>query len=493
MYCNNPGIGPNAASLHETLDQSQAPWSEYPSPCRNPESPLDQRDLDRFQRRTAKLVTASIGYSQDIGVNTLAKLPRQESTATVSDSPLLPNPQSLLKLCQRFEIKLAHLELAKEELLKSFELDVQEMRSLLMELSGTTTTADIDSPAKNSPCSEVSLDSDTVYSLPSSPSATPQDITTEAMHYTQNWHNGGLIIVENLSEKTRTRDIHGLFQSCGTVTYLELHGADKSKPHVNTRYAYIHFAEYNQAICALQDYHGTLFQGRKLMVFIHSKLDVRGEPGKPYHGSALEILNFAGGQNYASPEADYLQDANEDLQQLLNDLDTTTPQHSDLECSTYSLKPNLNGKTTASWRRTEAPNAEGAIAPSIDATSEEADIKTLRQPSNASNLNLVEMKPLPVGQPGAYIPPVIQKRRGSAIADTYDASSRQPDPAMRILKRAEPLPADIFRSGMVNREERNFQRLAVEDFLVKGKPKVSPSQQAVIDDDVDDEEGGVLL
>ncbi|KAL8784223.1 MAG: hypothetical protein Q9213_004115 [Squamulea squamosa] len=428
-----------------------------------------------------------------MGVNTLAKLPRQESTATLSASPLPSNPQSLLELCLSFETKLAHFESAQEELLKSFKLDIQEMRDLSMELSGTMTTVDIDSPDKSPLCSEVSLDSDTVHSRPSSPGTTPQETTPEAMHYIQNWHNGGLILVENLSEKTRTRDIHGLFQSCGTITYLELHGADKSKPHINTRYAYIHFAEYSQAICALQDYHGTILQDRKLMVFIHSQLEVRGEPGKPYHGSALEILNFAGGQNYASPEADYLQDANEDLQQLLNRLDIKAPlQQSETERSTCSLKPNLTARTSASWRRTEAPDVENARAdntavPNIDAMPEVADIKALRQASDASNVNPVETKPLLVGQPGTYISPGLRKRKASAIADISNASSRQPYPAMRILKRDEPLPVNIFRFGMVDRVKSNIARLAVEDLVLKGR------QQVIVDDDIDDEDGGVVL
>ncbi|KAL8862855.1 MAG: hypothetical protein Q9178_000797 [Gyalolechia marmorata] len=483
VYCNRSEAEPSPTPSNGTFDHCQInpdPWSEYPSPCRNPESPLDQSDLDRFQRRTIDLA-AGTRYSPDMDVDFFTMVPGSEP---------MSDPPSLRTLCQGLGDRLAHLESSKEELCRSLELDIDEIRNLLTELTEAVNSVDVPSQCNSPVSNEVSFDSDEQSELDSS-CATSQRMAPEALQYVQNWHNGGLVIVENLSEHARMRDIHEFFHSCGTITYLELHGADKSRPHINSRHAYIHFAEYNQAVRAHLNHHGSLFQDKTLMVFLLSTAVVRGEPGKPYLGSALEILNFAGGQNYASSEADYLR-ANEDLQELNEHSNTKAPlQQSVIGSNTFSLKPNLTAKTAASWRRENTLDVDTKAAPEDDTTSKEPDVETSRQACNAV---VAEIKPLPVGQPGAYVPPTMRKRKASSVTDIGDTNPRRSHPVKRVLKPGEPLPNSMFYSGMVVREDSSAGRLAAEDFVLKGKEQPSLSPQAAIDDDVDDEEeGGVLL
>ena len=483
MYCNHSEAELSPKPFNGTSDLSQTnpdPWSEYPSPCRNPELPLDQSDLDRFQRRTIDLA-AGTRYSPGMDVDFLTMVPGSEP---------MSDPPSLRTLCQGLGDRLAHLEFSKDELCRSLELDIDEIRNLLTELTGAVNSVDVASQCNSPVCNELSFDGDEQSELDST-CATSQRMAPEAVQYVQNWHNGGLVIVENLSQHARTRDIHEFFHSCGTITYLELHGADKSRPHINTRHAYIHFAEYNQAVRAHLNHHGSLFQDKTLMVFLLSTAMVRGEPGKPYLGSALEILNFAGGQNYASSEADCLR-ANEDLQELLEHLDTTAPlQQSVMESTTFSLKPNLTAKTAASWRRKNTLHAKAEAASENDTILKGSVVETSRQASNAV---LAKIKPLPVGQPGAYVPPAMRKRKASSITDIGDTNPHRSHPVMRALKRGEPLPNSMFHSGMVVREDSSTRRLTVEDFVLTGKEQPSLPPQAAIDDDVDDdEEGGVLL
>ncbi|KAL8848432.1 MAG: hypothetical protein Q9221_006539 [Calogaya cf. arnoldii] len=470
MYCNAREAGPNFTSSNRKLDHSQPqadPWAEHPSPRRNPESPLDQEDLDRFQRRTAVLA-ANTQCSLDPVVDFLATGLGIEPRPIGLDLPLLSDPQSLLTLCQSLEKRLADLEHSKEELVKSLDQDIEEIRDLLMEVTEAVTSAEV-TPECNSPqCDEESFDdSDTIFDF-GSPCTTPQNPTPEA--YVQAWCHGGLVIVENLSDHARTRDIHALFKACGTITYLELHGPDKSKPHINSRYAYVHFAEYYQAVIAVQNHHGVLFQDKVLMVFLLSTdtIDtVRGEPGVPYLGSALEVLNFAGGENYASPQADFRQEANQDIQKLLERLDITALlQHSGQEPSTYSLKPNLTAKMDAPWRRTDTPTAELEVSPKIEITAKVPSVEPSQQTSHALT---AEIKPLAVGQPGAYVPPKTWKRKASSITGTDDTDSSRPHPVMKVLKRGEPLPHDIFQSGMINRQGSNLAHLAAGDFVHEGE------------------------
>ncbi|KAL8657214.1 MAG: hypothetical protein Q9226_002131 [Calogaya cf. arnoldii] len=473
MYCNAREVGRNPTSSNGSVDHSQPqadPWAEHPSPCRNPESPLDQGDLDRFQRRTITLA-ANTECSRGPDVDFLATGLGIESMPFDLASTLPSDPQSLLTLCQGLENRLAHLEHSKEELVQSLDQDIEEIRGLLMEVTETVTNVDV-TPACNSPQGEeesfADSDSDTAAD-DQSPCANPQQIMTPEV-YVEAWHHGGLIIVENLSDHARTRNIHALFGSCGTITYLELHGPDKSKPHINTRYAYIHFAEHNQAVSAVQSHHGALFQDRVLMVFLLSTdtVDtVRGAPGVPYRGPALEILNFAGGPNYASPQADFRQEVNQDIRKILGHLDTTAPlEQSGQEPSTYSLKPNLTAKMDASWRPTDTRVAEIEAAPEMDTIAKMTSVEPSQQASHALP---AEVKPLAVGQPGAYVPPKTRKRKASSITGIGDTDSNRPHPVMKVLKRGEPLPHNIFQSGMMNRQGSKFAHLAAEDFVHEGK------------------------
>ncbi|CAL8575334.1 hypothetical protein XPA_001262 [Xanthoria parietina] len=447
-----------------TFDQAQTIaelWSEYPSPCRNPESPLDQQDLDSFQRRTINLA-ADAGHPQDPDIDLLTTVSGPESMPAELASEMLSDPRTLLKLCRGLEKRLADLEFSKEELVRSLEMEIEEIRGLLTEVSEAVNRDDVRPPCNSPQSEEDSFVQGFALLELQSPSTDPQDFTQQ---YNQAWHNGGLIIVENLSDHARTRDIHALFHSCGTITYLELHGADKSKPHVNSRYAYIHFAEYNQAVTAVQNHHGAYFHDRALMVFLLSTDTVRGEPGVPYLGPALEILNFAGGMNYASPDADF-RHANEELQELLEHLDTTAPQQQTaMEPSTYSLGPGFTAKTSVSWRRTDAPLVE---TEALSKTDMMETVPTIVETSPQTPFTiLAEIKPLAVGQPGAYIPPKPRKRKASSVADDVgDTDSSRSHPAMRILKRGEPLPGN---ASAVDRRGFKFARRDVEDFVYEGR------------------------
>lgn len=105
MYCNVRAAGPNLTSVSGTFDQAQTMaelWSECPSPCRNPESPLDQQDLDRFQRRTINLA-ADAGHSLHPDVALLTAVSGPESMPAELASDMLSDPRTLLKLCQGLE------------------------------------------------------------------------------------------------------------------------------------------------------------------------------------------------------------------------------------------------------------------------------------------------------------------------------------------------------------------------------------------------------
>lgn len=408
-------------------------------------------------------------------------------------SPILSNPQPLLALCQGLQKRLAHLEFSKDELVRSFEQDIEEIRELLTELTEAVTRVDEQPPLNSHPCDKVSVASGEMIDF-EDPATFSPDTTPEANQYIQAWHNGGLIIVENLSEYARTRDIHDWFHSCGHITYLELHGADRSKPHVNSRFAYIHFAEYDQAVIAVQNHHGALFQDKLLMVFLLSTDPVRGEPGSPYLGSALEVLNFAGGHNYASPEADFRQDADRHMLAVLDYLDSSVPlsPHSVMEPSTCSLKekkPNPTAKTTASWRRLDIPKLETETDPLTNTSANAFNVETSL---GVVNPLPADIQPLAMGQPGAYIPPKTRKRKAGIITGITDTDPSRPCPVKRMLKRGEPLT--MFFSGLVDGQKSKFARLDVADFGKKGKQQSRIDRQAAINDgDIDDDEGGVLL
>ncbi|KAL8984041.1 MAG: hypothetical protein Q9205_001885 [Flavoplaca limonia] len=463
MFCDAHEARDHPPSFDKRLNPTEITadhWIEHPSPCRNPESPLDQKDLDRFQHRTTALA-ANTGYFRDPEISLLTTPPEIDSMAP---------PQPLLALCQGLQKRLAHLEFSKDELVRSFEQDIEEIRELLTEVTEAVTRLDDQPPLKSPPSDKGSVASGEMIDF-QDPCTIAPDTTPEAKQYIQAWHNGGLIIVENLSEYARTRDIHDWFNSCGQITFLELHGADKSKPHVNSRFAYIHFAEYDQAISAVQNHHGALFQDKFLMVFLLSTDPVRGEPGSPYLGSALEILNFAGGHNYASPEADFRRDADRDMLAVLDYLDSTVP-----------LDPE-------STMEPDTPKLETETAPMTNTPANASNLETSLE---AVNPLPADIQPLAMRQPGAYIPPKTRKRKAGSITGLADTDLSRPCPVKRVLKRGEPL--NMFFSGLVDGQKSKFARLDVADFGNKGKQQSRIGQQAAINDGgINDEEGGVLL
>lgn len=364
---------------------------EYSSPFRDPESPLDEQDLERFEVRTAQLASCTDDCScldMDLDPGAVPKTPdiKPMDTPTEYDDEsdfhdrlppamlTLASQQELLAAVERLEHRVAFLETSLEQNYNSLEQEVLEAseklsngigviiellvsglhqgnREHLKKPDNPTDGANAHAPNDNKSFTDHRATA-TISGNQDAASRTPKSKLSLAEKYTQAWHAGGLILVEHLSEQIPARDIHVLFQQFGRITYLELHGADKSKLHIPTRHAYIHYAEYSSALEAQRNLHGFPFQNRNIMVFVLSTAVVRGEPGKPYRGSALEILNFNGGSHYAAPDADCFQVENEELRRLSWNL---AQEHAANTSSTYSLRPSLTAKTAAaSWRRTDA-------------------------------------------------------------------------------------------------------------------------------------------
>ncbi|KAL8961617.1 MAG: hypothetical protein Q9193_001855 [Seirophora villosa] len=195
------------------------------------------------------------------------------------------------------------------------------------------------------------------FSAPQTPGPEP----TVLELYNQAWRKGGLILVENIPDPAPARVLHALFEQCGRITYLELHGANKSGPHLPTRHAYIHYAVRSEALDACMIMHGVHLKSKTLMVFPLNTGAVRGEPGLPYTGPAIEVLNFNGGPNYTSPEAF------RDLCQVHEDeyegKDTSMPaSQPTTRAATYSIRPQLTAKTAAaSWRTPGADTASEEV------------------------------------------------------------------------------------------------------------------------------------
>ncbi|KAL8943753.1 MAG: hypothetical protein Q9216_000859 [Gyalolechia sp. 2 TL-2023] len=386
---------------------------DFLSPFRDPESPLDEWDLEHFKVKTARLASYTDSRScldsdhvPESSPRTPTIMPMESlidyegSSDSYSSLPpptmTLVDQQDLLAAIDRLERRVAFLETSIEQNHNSLEQQVLEKceklsdgidRIIQLAVSGLQKEDDehltqTDNPTEgaDSNCKPpISLH--TAVTAPHDQTTSPQSPMTvlpPAEQYIQSWHQGSIILVEHLSEQTPVQDIHALFQPYGRITYLELHGANKSTPHIPTRHAYIHYAERSHALEARRNLHGFRFRNRNLMVFAISTAIVRGTPGDLYTGSALEILNFNGGSNYASPDADCFQVENEGLIQL--DGVPVLPEHNtqaqeeveperpfsffsdssikahDTKAEvTYSLKPAITEKTAAaSWRRMDA-------------------------------------------------------------------------------------------------------------------------------------------
>ncbi|KAL9016207.1 MAG: hypothetical protein Q9185_006436 [Variospora sp. 1 TL-2023] len=376
-------------------------WKEHDdtfSPLRDPESPFDQGDVQRFEMRTARLASLSDNCSDSVSTPATPYLQPMVSEDKYDDDDGLSDPESSLPpplsadsdsqgvdaARDPFAGKNSEFEQMMEDRQNQHEQRVADVIGKLIsridELiaerlpSGESRQMTEAEPYTNSATSHTLLE--TYPELASTPHAPriPNPELAAVEKYTQAWHAGGLILVENISDSTPAREICALFQVCGKITYMELHGPDRSQPHIPTRHAYIHYAEHCEAQEAQRLLHGFHFQDRTLMVFSLSTAAVRGTPGIPYEGPALEVLNFNGGPNYASPEPfwDFYrkhdgmlqmdhQDEDEDEDEEDLPMSASRPT---TRASTYSIRPQLTPKTSPdSWC---AANASGA-----DAVSEE--------------------------------------------------------------------------------------------------------------------------
>ncbi|KAL8653820.1 MAG: hypothetical protein Q9210_001878 [Variospora velana] len=370
-------------------------WKEHDdtcSPLRDPESPLDQGDVQRFEMRTARLASLSDNCSDSGSIPATPYLQPMVSEDDYDDDDGMSDPESSLPpplsadpdchgvyaARDPFAGKNSEFEQMMVDRQNHHEQRVTDVIGKLIsridELiaerlpSGESRQMTQAEPYTNSASSHTLLET---YPGLASTSYAPQIPTPELAaveKYTQAWHTGGLILVENISDPTPAREIYPLFQECGKITYMELHGPDRSKLHIPTRHAYIHYAEHCKAQEARRLFHGFHFRNKTLMVFSLSTAAVRGTPGIPYEGPALEVLNFNGGPNYASPEAfwDFYQ-THDEMLQMDEDEDEDLPMPASrptTRAATYSIRPQLTTKTSsASWR---AANTSGA-----DAVSEE--------------------------------------------------------------------------------------------------------------------------
>ncbi|KAI4203222.1 MAG: hypothetical protein LQ346_001817 [Caloplaca aetnensis] len=375
---------------------------ESPSPVQNLDAPLDDQDFEHFERKTARLASIS---EESVHYGSMPPTPRIEPVASLDNEEFdheasdilaeLPPPRvkftsssperilaafgwlldSVAAFEDAIEDRQSYIEGDMMDRQASFEklvMDVLESLTVRIEQliddrlpSGNqgqlTKTGNRPNCVNNRPRFESELHSNYhpvaqwTHSVPSQ----SQSLLSEK--YIHDWLAGGLILIENISQHIPLREIYALFHTHGRISYLELHAADKSQPHLPTRHAYIHYFARSQALRACRALHNFPLHGKTLMVFNCSTVVVRGEPGYPYNGPALEILNFNGGSNYASPEADFRRSAAGDLPQLSEEKrDVAMPvSQPTVAAATYSLKPQLTGKTAAaSWRKPDVPVAD---------------------------------------------------------------------------------------------------------------------------------------
>lgn len=395
--------------LYELAFRSTEP-DDSPSPVRNLESPLDDQDFERFERRTARLASIS---EESVHYGSMPPTPRIRPVVSLDNDDLgqeasdtsaeLPPPRvkfsnsspermlavfgwlldSVAAFEDAIEDRQSHLEDDMMDRQVSFEqkvLDVLENLTVRIEqligdrlprgnhgqLTETgirpngvnvypQSGSELHTTNNNHPESNIPV-------VPWTPSPPPQPQPPLSEKYNQDWHAGGLLLIENISPHTPLRELYALFHPHGRLSYLELHAADKSTPHLPTRHAYIHYFARSRALQACSALHNFPLHGQRLMVFNCSTIMVRGEPGYPYDGPALEILNFNGGLNYASPDADFRRAAAA-LQWSDEERDVGIPVSQPMvaTATTYSLKPQLTGKTAAaSWRKPDVLVAAAA-------------------------------------------------------------------------------------------------------------------------------------
>ncbi|KAL8703424.1 MAG: hypothetical protein Q9201_003395 [Fulgogasparrea decipioides] len=413
------------SNLSESSNSPVTARSLISNPFRDPESPLDTGDVEQYKAETDELIrraTSSICQQADFMLRPVRAVPTikppmpsseeddPENSYYFSDDPASPiltasSDEELDTIDDPLEIRIACLESFVEETLSSFLLQIQEIRRLLADRNGRS--------------SELADNNQTAVSTSAVPSAIPQQSAsaiTLARQYTQDWHSGGLILVENIPEHTSARGILALFQSMGIITYLELHGPDKSGPHIPTRHAFIHFADPDEAANARKHYHGFRFQGKTLMTFSLSTNTVRGVPGQPYVGPALEILNFHGGPNYIAPE--------------MSDTAVAPLEFKRQKTPTYShnVKPKLTLDTNvAAWRQ--------AVVPRPVAVPQKA------KPKLTINTDVPNADAIPDEQETSVVVP---------IAELLNPTSAQPQSLFfPSPQTGEPSSLDVLKSGVI--------------------------------------------
>ncbi|KAL9586327.1 MAG: hypothetical protein Q9212_000995 [Teloschistes hypoglaucus] len=266
--------------------------------------------------------------------------------------------------------------------------------------------------------------------------ATPLELLRSmpiADRYTEDWHNGGLILVENISDQAGARDVHAAFHACGEITYIELHGPNASGPHIATRYAYVHFAQPTHATKARHYYHGFDFMDKTLMVFLLGTSHVRGEPGIPYVGTALEILHFNGGQNYKAGKPDSCKAA-------------VSGAKASEQPGTCSLKPKLRIKTDFSSRRPMVMPKVAPLKPKLNLTTFVPKHDDNAEPkASASDLLLPACNTTTKERARPMLKPKLTLNTSVRRADLLTGD--EPPPPKLITQPLRPIEADKVDTG----------------------------------------------
>ncbi|KAI4190230.1 MAG: hypothetical protein LQ348_003694 [Seirophora lacunosa] len=398
------------AELYEAIS-GRAGNNDLSSPLRDPELPLDEGDLQRFDMRTTRMASLSDNCSEFASIpptpylqptvsedddydrlsDSLSSLPRPLSAGPgwpwgsydrFSDSlSSLPRPLSAEPGWQGVDTAHNHIACQCCEFKGMIEDRQIQHEERVADVIGKLITRIDELIAQRLPPREShqlteaqpNINSATSHPLGGRPQAsreptstisapqTPDPEPTVLELYTQAWRKGGLILVENIPDSAPARVLHALLEQCGRITYLELHGANKSGPYLPTRHAYIHYAVRSEALSACTIMHGVRLKTKTLMVFPLNTGAVRGEPGAPYIGPAIEVLNFNGGPNYTSPEA--FRDLCQVHENEYEDKDTSMPaSRPTTRAATYSIRPQLTAKTAAaSWRTPGADTASEEV------------------------------------------------------------------------------------------------------------------------------------
>lgn len=469
-----PGLSEPPCTFSSDLTESPfSVSSQFTNPFRNPESPLDTGDVDLYKRETAQRLELA-GYFENDCPD--AKNGSLSSTPTIRPSGhsledtfgSFDEQQGLGATDDPLEPRLARLEKIIEEHLRSMQQEIIDIRMFLATRQ-----------RKSSELADIDVTASSGFSAHGATTRDPEPEVSTIEQYIQDWHNGGLILVENIPKHTSAREIHALFEVCGDITYLELHGAaDKSKPHLPTRHAYIHFSETSHAAYARNHYHGFYFNKTTLLVFMLSTAEVRGD--KPYVGPALEVLHFRGGQNYIAPEAP----------------DAAAPPPSESNKTkksttfAYSTQPKLTIKTdVVFWRRVDPSKSvrpkltikTDLDACKVDIPKAEALRPKLTTKTDISNANRPKAAP---PRPKLTIKTNVFPFRKVETPKVHPATEEEParelfkpkltlktdlcptPPSDTFLEQSESSPLDVVKSGVVGAERQSAEGSEDDELVV---------------------------